>query len=575
MTKFTRAVILAFVFWGAANSATITMAQTPTQPQIAFTAFQNGQWDILSVTPDGGALRQLTNDAYEDCDPVFSPDGTMLAYSSRRNGNWDIYLLNLATGEQTRLTDHPHYDGSPAWNPTGDTLAFESYRSGDLDLWLINTTPNSIPRNLTATSSAGDFDPAWDDTGGTLFFSSWRSGDNDLWALNVAQNTLEQLTTESTSESQPVWDAQNQRLAYLRNKLGDRDIWIVDENRLAVPYSWVGSVTHPAFSPDGRSVAAVWQGANTYRLVRLDAENPVPVFLTDNILMRGKINWHGSAVLGGKAIAQLTPPDPSPLYNETLVPSTSSNGEPYDLVRLNDLRTGLPWLADTVDDSYQALRYRLRDEVGYDFLGDVSETLRPINFFSNASQYSSWHKSGRAIDTRFDVPGQRLEIVKEDIGGETYWRILLRCDDQSGRCGRPVSVRPWDYSGRARTVIAPHQGGIEKPNLYGYYVDFTQLAQMYGWERIASHDEEDFSWTWHFKAFEYWHFQKPFKNQNGRSNWYGAMLQVYPKSKVDSYFTWNKMRAAGDDPDLIMLKGIPAPPQAQRWWQQLVVDNQY
>ncbi len=238
------------------------------------------------------------------------------------------------------------------------------------------------------------------------------------------------------------------------------------------------------------------------------------------------------------------------------------------MVRINDLQTGTPWLADTVDDSYQALRSRLRQEVGYDFLGEVSETLRSINFFSEASQYSSWHKSGRAVDTRFDLPGGRMQIVRENIGGETYWRVLLRCEDQSGRCGRPTTANPWNYSARARTVIAPEQGGIENPNLYGYYLDFTALAKLYGWERISSHDDEDFSWTWHFKAFEYWHYQK--MTGSDTRNWYEAMLEVYPPFEVEEFFTWEKMRATDEDPHLIVLKGVPLPPEAERWWQTLV-----
>ncbi|MFQ5578592.1 MAG: TolB family protein, partial [Anaerolineae bacterium] len=378
----------------------------------------------------------------------------------------------------------------------------------------------------------------------------------------------EQLTTASSSDSQPAWDSTGQRLAFTRNTLGSSDVWMFDGQSRR--YSWLGSAAGPAVSPDGTSVAAVLQGHHGTRLVRLDDGNPVPVYLTPSALLQGRLSWAASAVITGAQVSTLDSPDPSPLYRERLTPSASPHGEPYDLVRLNDLQTGTPWLADTVDDSYRALRQHVRREVGYDFLGEVSEALRPINFFSQTSQYSSWYKSGRAVDTLFDLPGRRMEIVRQNIGGETYWRIMLRCTDQSGRCGRPITVNAWDYSGRARTVIAPEQGGIEKPNLNGYYIDFTTLAEMYGWERISSWDDDDFSWTWHFKAFEYWHYQKKLKDHNGVSNWYQAMLQVYPKSEVDSYFTWDKMRAAGEDPYLVVLKGVPIPPAAERWWQQLV-----
>jgi hypothetical protein len=154
-----------------------------------------------------------------------------------------------------------------------------------------------------------------------------------------------------------------------------------------------------------------------------------------------------------------------------------------------------------------------------------------------------------------------MELARDDMGGETYWRVFLRCADQSGSCGRPITANTWDYSYRARAEIAPDQGGIEKPVLHGYYVDFTALTREYGWTRISSWDDEDFSWTWHFKAFEYWHYQKA----DGLP-WYTAMQEVYAQAKVDNYFTYDQMLEVGDYPFLIALKGVPLPADARLWW---------
>jgi len=565
-------------------------AQPLLGPRIVFSAFHKGQWDIFSISPTGDDLRQLNNSIYEDTDPALSPDGAKLAYASRRDDNWDIYILDLSTGDETRLTDHPHYDGRPAWHPDGESLAFESYRNGDLDIWISDIAPAGDLQNITADSDAGDFDPAWGDQGEKLFFVSWREGNNDLWVYEAESETLTRLTADPASDSQPVWNSKKQALAFTRNTLGDKDLWLSNLSASlklrtepaevtglgddAAPYTWLGSVSQPAFSPNGKSIAAIWQGYDGARLVRLDEGNPSPLYLTGKTLLQGSISWHPEAVISGESLDHLGAPDPSPLYAETLTPSASPHGEPYDFVKIPGLwASGDPWLADTVDESYRALRSRVQGEVGYDFLGRVSETLRAIDYFTDASQYSSWHKSGRAVDTLLDLPENRLEIVREDIGGETYWRVLLRCQDQSGRCGRPITANAWNYSSRARTLIAPEQGGIERPNESAYYLDFTTLALMYGWTRISSYDDEDFSWTWHFKAFEYWHYQKSLTGQNGNHTWYQAMLQVYPQFEVDEYFTWPQMRAADEDPYVVALKGVPLPPDAQRWWQKLAANN--
>jgi hypothetical protein len=157
---------------------------------------------------------------------------------------------------------------------------------------------------------------------------------------------------------------------------------------------------------------------------------------------------------------------------------------------------------------------------------------------------------------------------------------MLRCVDQTGNCGRPIVDRPWNYSRRARIEIAPEQGGIEKAPLSGYYLDMTALAREYGWQRISSYDDEDYSWTWHFLAFEYWHYQKRLSANNKTransraANWYQAMQDVYPPETLDRYFTWEKMRAINEDPHLIALKGVPLPLEARPWWALVEHSNQ-
>jgi TolB protein len=294
----------------------------------------------------------------------------------------------------------------------------------------------------------------------------------------------------------------------------------------------------------------------------------LPIRLTDVAWLDGRPAWSGSAINYGTPLPALDNSEPSPLFEEHVTPSQSGGGEPWDLLAVAGLQLPTPaltpYLSDRVDDSYQALRRRLAEEVGYDFLGQVSEAARPYDFFSETSEYASWHKSGRAVDTLFDyytADGQVMEIARDDMGGETYWRVFLRCTDQSGACGRPLTVNTWDYSYQARAKIAPDQGGIEKPVLNGYYVDFTALAREYGWTRISSWNDEVFSWTWHFKAFEYWHYQK-----TEGLPWYAAMQEVYAQTKLDSYFTYDQMLKVGDYPFLIALKGVPMPAQARLWW---------
>lgn len=551
-------------------------AQTEPEPaeRIALAALKNGQWDIYSIAPDGTLPRRLTNTPFEDTDPAYSPDGSKLAYASRREGNWDVYVIDLRNGQETRLTTHPAYDGAPTWRPDSEAIAFESYRDGSLDIWQVALTPDAAPENLTpATPESGEFSPAYGPDG-RLAFASWRGDSTDLY-LRQADGALTQLTSSRSAEAFPAWQPNGQSIAFVLNNMGDREIYTLDTTNPPASggplehVTWLGRTDGPAWSPAGDTLAGVfhrWDGEQITITVpgqnhRLSTE------LTETIAVQGRLTWHGQALNFGSPVGTLVSLGPSTLYTEQIVTNDDA-AEPFNMVRQNDITTGTPWLADTVDDSFEAWRQRLRREVGYDFLQELSDAARDVASYTENSQYASWHKSGRAVDTLFDYHlGGELahEIVKEDVGGETYWRVYLRCVDQSGACGRPLSSNPWNYSARARTEIAPEQGGIEKGIPAGYYVDMTGIAREYGWDRISSYDDDEFGWTWNFIAFEYWHYQKRFET-DGAANWYQAMSDVYPQATLQKYFNWTKMRQLGDDPHLIALKGVPLPLEQRPWW---------
>lgn len=564
--------IVAFV------TAAVPAGAADPSSRLAFAAYRSGQWDLFSVRPDGSDLWQITTDIYEDRDPAYSPDGAHLAFASRRDRNWDIYLLDLGNGQETRLTTDPAYDGAPAWSPDGARIVFESARAGDLDIFILDLASSDV-RNLTADIPAGDFAPAWSPDGRYIAFTSWRTGDKDLFLIDTDTDELTQLTSDDAAEEWSAWRPDGRQLAFVRNRLGERAIFVVDiaagetPADSVTPVTWFGRDDGPVWAPAGDRIAFLNRryGGEALMVRATEDVTDLPTVVVPMAWLDGRPSWSSRALNYGVPLPSLEDPRPSPLYSERLSPSTSRDGEPWDLVMVQNTRLPTPdmapYLSDRVDDSFLAARRRLTDEVGYSFLTDLSEAYRPYQYVGDASEYGSWHKSGRAIDTVFDdsgPDGQRLAIVRDDMAGETFWRVYLRCTDQTGACGRPLTANTWDYSRRARTELAPDQGGVEHQASGRYYVDLTALMREYGWARIAAWDREEFSWRWHFKGFEYWHFQKT----QGLS-WNTAMREVISPAKVEVAFGYDQMLAVGDHPFAIALKGVPLPAPVRLWWAQL------
>jgi Tol biopolymer transport system component len=83
------------------------------------------QEDIFVTKTDGTGLRQLTNDAYRDRFPRWSPDGRRIAFMSNRAGKNDIWLINPDGSGLERLTYAPAPVANyPVWSPDGKRLAY-------------------------------------------------------------------------------------------------------------------------------------------------------------------------------------------------------------------------------------------------------------------------------------------------------------------------------------------------------------------------------------------------------------------------------------------------------------------
>jgi hypothetical protein len=97
----------------------------PSGRLVAFSALRNAVGDIYTVNLDTLEVTNLTNDAFGDYAPAFSPDGKFVIYVSRISGNEKLFRLDLDTKKKTQLTFGTH-DDTGAKFIDGDTIVFSS-----------------------------------------------------------------------------------------------------------------------------------------------------------------------------------------------------------------------------------------------------------------------------------------------------------------------------------------------------------------------------------------------------------------------------------------------------------------
>ncbi len=536
----------------------------PLTGQLVFAAQRDGRWDLYAASPRGRDWQPLTNDGASRA-PALSRDGTQIAFESHRDGNWEIYTANADGSRATRLTRDLAYDGEPVWSPDGKQIAFASTRQTDLDIWVMNADGTN-PHDLTEKSPAADSAPAWSPDGQWIAFTSWRTGTAQIFIVSPDGKQTINLSQNKFDDQSPAWSPDGKQLAFVSDRDGQRAIYVADfstaglRNAQRITYS--GWDDQPAWSPDGKFIAIISARPTRQSVYIVSASGGIPRAIGDGAMQVQSVAWTSTAAPIASNRNAVSPGSPPKALN-TFPPAPTS----AELVQLKDVYLAPSWgqMSNQVSGSFEALRARVKQEAGWDFLGTLSDMTRQlvVGQCGDGCDVLSWHKSGRAVDTRLTVDQRSvsmMEIVREDQLGETYWRVYLRAAVQDGTLGAPLTEPPWDWAYQARWQIAPNQGGIKKPIPTGYYIDFTELAQQYGWQRISSYDDPTLSWKTDATAMEFWHYQK-----TDDLVWYNALRELYSQPTLAQAFDWNALLAQKHDEYLLALKGLPAPPSAWRW----------
>lgn len=196
---------------------------------IVYQTTRHGNWELYLVDVETGREYRLTDSAWNEINPVWSPDGSRVAFQSDRDGRWHVYVLDLAARSITQLTSDtdsaPVYDVDPQFAPDGSRIAFRRYAQpgGPSALMLMDADGRNV-RAITAPDMDAT-NQAWSPSGRLIAFQALRGGQLDVYVYDTASGATRHLTDSAIPDYAPTWLCNDEIVVFTSDVSGSPDIY--------------------------------------------------------------------------------------------------------------------------------------------------------------------------------------------------------------------------------------------------------------------------------------------------------------------------------------------------------------
>lgn len=178
----------------------------------------------IHVVPIGGGSPRLVTENAPSYWHGWSPDGKTLVFCGQRNGEFDIYSISAEGGKETRLTDAPGLDDGPEYSPDGQYIYFNSVRTGRMQIWRMK--PDGSAQEQMTFDDANNWFPHISPDGRSMVFLTYdkdvtghpANKDVMLRWMNLADRNvrvLAKLFGGQGTINVPSWSPDSKRLAFV------------------------------------------------------------------------------------------------------------------------------------------------------------------------------------------------------------------------------------------------------------------------------------------------------------------------------------------------------------------------
>ena len=156
----------------------------------------------------------------------FSPDGKMIAFSSTKSGSKNIWVTQTASTEAIQVTNDAFANTDPIWSPKGDEIAFFSQRGNVTGgttitgVWRIPALGGGTPKSIGPIADGSSELRRWA-ASGKIYYQNG----GDLYAMDIGSGVAGKVTSFDEKIGKVTWvsiSVDEKQTAYIGQKDG---IW--------------------------------------------------------------------------------------------------------------------------------------------------------------------------------------------------------------------------------------------------------------------------------------------------------------------------------------------------------------
>ena len=205
---------------------------SPDERQIIYTDKKEGQRDLWTAGLHGENPTRLTDDEYDDYQPIWLPDERRVIYNSIRNGVRQICLAFLDERPDMQFTFNDSDSVVSDVSVDGSKILYKSNKN-DLDLWGVNLSDKT---EFQVTSDmGGEF---WQDVSPNsenIVYQSapWTSIENKLTSSLILTQKVKnngQKITLSADGFNPRWSPDGTQIAFLHSDNSKINLWLTSSH---------------------------------------------------------------------------------------------------------------------------------------------------------------------------------------------------------------------------------------------------------------------------------------------------------------------------------------------------------